>query len=276
MLLTEPKLMSEALRDRRVRALLPTTLGFEELQRLRPEIFKRAVVSARVYETSVLNRLANVVKSLISPAGNFEGQQGHNLATARESIRHELRAAGYRPDQPGTITDLTSDQRLNLTIRTNADMARGFGQWKQGQDDELLDLWPAQELYRGEDRDEPRDWPAIWTAAATETDLTALEVYHRTGRFIALKDSPIWLAISDFGQPYPPFKFQSGMWVRDIDAPTARDLGFTWETIKTEDREFDEGFETSVEDIPDDMREQILADLGDDYEIADGVLRRRE
>jgi hypothetical protein len=33
------------------------------------------------------------------------------------------------------------------------------------------------------------------------------------GRMIALKSDPIWTAISAFGTPYPPFDYNSGMWV---------------------------------------------------------------
>ncbi len=41
-----------------------------------------------------------------------------------------------------------------------------------------------------------------------------------TGRMIARRDSPIWLALGELdgglGNPYPPFAFGSGMGVRDI------------------------------------------------------------
>ena len=42
---------------------------------------------------------------------------------------------------------------------------------------------------------------------------------------IALKDDPVWFALSDFGFPFPPFASGSGMSVRDIDRALAMELG---------------------------------------------------
>ena len=38
-------------------------------------------------------------------------------------------------------------------------------------------------------------------------------------------DDPIWLKISDFGLPYPPFACNSGMWTFEIDAKETEALG---------------------------------------------------
>jgi len=42
---------------------------------------------------------------------------------------------------------------------------------------------------------------------------------------IALKDDPIWCALSDFSLPFPPLAVGSGMYVRDVDRRTAINLG---------------------------------------------------
>ena len=47
------------------------------------------------------------------------------------------------------------------------------------------------------------------------------------GRMIALKDDPVWLKISDFGHPHPPFAFGSGMDMVDISRVEAVELGLT-------------------------------------------------
>ena len=73
------------------------------------------------------------------------------------------------------------------------------------------------------------DWPARWRAAGNSVGWEgALQ-----GRFIALKNSPIWQALGDgaggftdtLGNPYPPFAFSSGMdWVA-VDRDTCEKLG---------------------------------------------------
>ena len=83
----------------------------------------------------------------------------------------------------------------------------------------VLHQYPAWELTRVSERNMPRaDWPARWAAAGSSCGFEgALQ-----GRFIALKDSPIWKALGDgeggyrdtLLNPYPPFAYGSGMgWV---------------------------------------------------------------
>ena len=42
---------------------------------------------------------------------------------------------------------------------------------------------------------------------------------------IALKNDPVWTALSRFGRPWPPFDYDSGMGIADIDRETAETLG---------------------------------------------------
>ena len=48
-----------------------------------------------------------------------------------------------------------------------------------------------------------------------------------SGRMIALKNDPVWLRISDFGHPHPPFAFGSGMDMVDISRIDAVRLELT-------------------------------------------------
>ena len=140
----------------------------------------------------------------------------------------------------------------------------------------MLEMFPAQELYRGEDRMEPRDWNAIWSEAAAAVDERALRVFQETGRMIDLKDSPIWLHISDFGLPFPPFKFNSGMTTDDVDFEQAEALGLMEPGRKVEKLPIDLGsqMKMSVAEIPEAMQRQILEALGPGYTIKEGVLTR--
>jgi hypothetical protein len=99
---------------------------------------------------------------------------------------------------------------------SNLAPAQGYGQALQGAQPEVLDQWPAQELVRVVDSAEPRDWAARWAAAGGQ---------FFGGRMVALKADPIWTAISRFKTPYPPFDFNSGMEVEDIDRDEAEALG---------------------------------------------------
>ncbi len=91
----------------------------------------------------------------------------------------------------------------------------GFNWYNEGQDDAVLDEFPAQELFRC--ADEPtKDWIKIWEWAGGR---------FFEGRMIALKNDPIWSRISKFGLPYPPFADDQAMWVRDVDRSDAERIG---------------------------------------------------
>ena len=99
------------------------------------------------------------------------------------------------------------------------------GQYVAGQNDAVLDAYPAQELVRFEDRKEPRDWVQTWRAAGGRVFPGGDEGTLNNYRLIAAKDDPIWSAISRFGQPWPPFDFGSGMGLRDVSRLEAEQLG---------------------------------------------------
>ena len=60
---------------------------------------------------------------------------------------------------------------------------------------------------------------------SSKADAFAEAIADETGRMVAMKNDPIWTAISDFGLPYPPFKYNSGMGVIDVSYSEAVDLG---------------------------------------------------
>ena len=91
--------------------------------------------------------------------------------------------------------------------------------------------FPAYELVRVERRKLPRDWSARWKKAANEVNWEGVA---RNGSMIALKTSPIWAALSRFGNPFPPFDFNSGMGVRDIKKSKCREIGLLGEDEQPE------------------------------------------
>lgn len=239
----------EALRRNAVREALPTHLSTAELQQIDAGILRSSFFSARNTLTTWLNSAKAKIERILNPTTEQRADRvtpenpdgnvttGLDPATARMELRDLITSLGYQPDpeKRGTIEDMSSDQRINLVIKTNREIAQGYGHWMQGQDADVLDEWPASELFRAESRKDERDWSVRWLAAARESgDSDAVSAYGSSGRMVALKDSPIWQALGDgaggfdsdaLHNPYPPFAFNSGMDVMDVTRDDAMDLG---------------------------------------------------
>jgi hypothetical protein len=236
-----------------------------------PQILERSWFSARVADVRLLDRMARVCTNLTSPtAARAAGERLLNRAYARQALRDELRAMGWEPTAqgvtPGSLQDLTSDGRLNLILDTNTALARGYGQWAAGQDPDVLDTWPAQELIREVDPEgEPRNWAARWQEAGG--------ILLEGGRMVALKNDPIWEGISAFGLPYPPFDYNSGMGLRDVGYREALDLGLLepGQRVDPTPTGFDQDVRAAAPESPGLQRELEEA-FGDRLEVRDGVL----
>lgn len=192
----------EALESQEARRWLPTTLSSGELARLKPALLRRSMFSAKVAEFPHLDEIGAGISDALS------GQL--DVATARLRIKQHLWRTGYQapPDKAGGLEDFASDRRINLQIETNVAMMRGLGNHIQGQQEDILDMWPAQELVRVIDSKDKRNWNTIWTDnGGPVTDAWP--------RMIALKTDPIWVRISRFKNPYAPFDWGSGMGLED-------------------------------------------------------------
>lgn len=253
---SQPVQFSEAMQRREIQTILPTSLGTAALQRISPDIRERGLFSARTVSAEYLQKVADVLDRII--AGTLD------YATGRLELKQKLAELRYSPspDEKGTLRDLSSDERINLVLKTNAAMAYGYGDWMQGQAPPILDRWPAQELYRAFNRMVPRNWIQRWQDAGGQ-------IFE--GRMIALKNTPIWIAISRFGNPYPPFDFNSGMSIRDVTREVARKYGLIdlHTRIAPETRDFNQDLKFST-DIRSQALRQALIDEG--YSFEGGVL----
>jgi hypothetical protein len=131
---------------------------------------------------------------------------------------------------------------------------------------DTLDAFPAQELFRAESRKEPRAWRPRWTQAGG----------HLTqGRMIALKDAPVWQAISAFGTPWPPFDYQSGMDLRDISRKEAQRLGLIApaQTISRPEIGFNDSLQKSVKGYSPEILATVTSYFGDQIAVSDGVAK---
>lgn len=271
MTFAEPLPFESAVALLQERRLLPTAAGSRLIREdLAPAIAKRSWFSARVTDVRFLDAIAQRVGTLTSPATTAaQGERRLGRAKTRELLRDTLRATGWDAEAegvvPGSLQDLASDGRLNLIIDTNRDLIRGFGRWADGQNEDVLDIWPAQELVRISDPiGEPRDWPARWVEAGGELI---------DGRMVALKNDPIWVAISAFGLPYEPFDYNSGMGLVDIEYREALDLGL----LRPGDRVAPEPVDLTADvyakapDSP-EIRRALLKAFGDDLSIEGGEM----
>ena len=247
-----------------------------------PEALReRAFFSARVTNAQYAQDIKDRVESILNPVqvkradrvtpANPEGYvtEGLNLASARAELKQMLQSIGYDPGaKAGGLQDLSSDARINLQLEMNVESAQGFGNFLQGQAEGALDAFPAQELFRAEDRKDERPWPSRWMQAGGQVF---------GGRMIALKSSPVWEAISAFGTPYPPFDFNSGMWVRDIDRLEAIDLGLMGEADTAEPvvEKFNARLEASARGLQPELLESLRQSFGDQVDISGDAIKWR-
>ncbi len=187
----------------------------------------------------------------------------------RRDMRTLLSRMGH-PQGDGGLTDLYSQKRLDVLLDTNVRQARGYIQYREGCSEGALMAFPAQELVRVQAREKPRDWEERWVRAGGR--------FHG-GRMVALKNDPIWTAISAFGTPWPPFDFNSGMGVEDIDFESAVELGLIQEDTpipEPEEMNFNEGLEAEV-DFDDVSAEWagLKETFGDQIQLVDGKVQWR-
>jgi hypothetical protein len=137
-----------------------------------------------------------------------------------------------------------------------------------GQKKTILNAFPAQELVRVAYRIQPRDWETRWGDAGGE--------FHE-GRMVALKTDDIWTRISRFGTPWPPFDFNSGMGLKEIDREEAirLELMTDEEDLEPIDQEFNDGLEASVRDLQPEFKEALKTIFGDQIDLDGDVAKWR-
>lgn len=228
MIFAAPMPFKEALQSREVRSILPTSGDTADIAKLETAIKERSMFSATVTSGELLQKLDDMTNGIL--AGQID------QATARAQIKDLLAEMGYvpNPNHTGGLQDLSSDARINLQLETNVDTARGYGWWAQGQQEDVLDEFPADELIRiqvpkgGEAAE--RDWAARWEEAGGQ---------FYDGRMVAPKNAAVWSALGDpstfpdgLGNPYPPFAFNSGEGTRDVDRDQAEQMGVVTKNTK--------------------------------------------
>ena len=208
----------------RIKDLLPTSMGSEEIRRnVAADILRRSVFSARMESARYLARVREVCAQML------EGRISQ--ADARNVLGGILERMGLSPQDGGGLANPASIRRLDLIVETQTQMAASVAQLQE-QTPAVTAMWPAWELTRLEGRAMPRgDWPQRWDAAGRAVGFDG--VSRDYGRMVALKSSPIWQALGDgaggfrdtLGNPYPPFAYGSGMGWVDVTREECEALG---------------------------------------------------
>lgn len=234
MIFSDPTSLPDAVKILLAKNIMPTSLDTAGIRQLDRTLVNQSLFSAQTLNPYLLQLYRDRLEGILNPPqhGTTEFSQGY----ITRDIKDFLALVGYQPnpDEAGTLKDLSSDARIQLVIKTNTEMAQGQGWWIQGQQAAILDEWPAQELFRAESRKVPRVWIVRFRTAgqASGDPMGKGWVITADDRLIALKNHPIWnllgssaLFSDGLDRPWPPFAFNSGMWVRDISRAIAESIG---------------------------------------------------
>lgn len=211
------------------KGVVPSALRSADWERLVPAgVREQAFFSAGVTHGEFLAQFQKRITDLIgrARATNEKGQD--YWAQDKSRIIAEMRQMGERMELPhpegreggrikeSDLTDPLSVARLRLVVDTQLEMAYGKTDWQAAHDPAVLKVWPAQELVRISPRKRQRDWDRRWREAGG--------TFYK-GRKIALKIDPIWVRISRFGTPYPPYDYWSGKGLEDVMRTECKELG---------------------------------------------------
>ena len=218
------------------KALVGSDLDTKGWSQIQAGLRDRAFFSSQVTQAKILYAMRQNVAELV--------KGGKSGSEVRRDLREYLASIGYDAgDNRGTIKDLMTKARLDVMMKTNADQARGYASHLLATSAGAILAFPAYKFVRVKERKMPRAWDERWKAAAQKV---GWEGVARNGEMIALKTSPIWTALSRFGNPFPPFDFNSGMGLETSRSRTAAKSG-SW--AKTSSRRF-RTRRTSTETFP--------------------------
>ena len=150
-------------------------------------------------------------------AGELYDYRTHDefRAAVQKHVWAHQTSASWRDSNP--VEELLDRGRIRLIFRVNVALRQGWRHWHDGQSEIARTMYPAQELLRvGRPPKHARDWEARWVSAGGRLV---------DGRLIALRNDPVWLAISAFEYPFSPFDVRSSMSTRNLDRKTSLSLG---------------------------------------------------
>lgn len=277
MTFADPQPFEEALKKLDDRTVVTSRLRSDEWRdKVAADLRDRAFFSSTLENARVAQAMKDylgdfLAKSVDPATGGLKAQgRAEFVADLREICLRE----GLGKVDPSTgdidpeiderdLTDLRSMSRLQLIFDVQTESAHEYGYWSQGNDPDLLYAFPAQRFIRVRPVKVPRPYHAANEGVVRRKD-----------------DLDFWLSMNpDFGVPYGPWGFNSGMGVEDVDRLEAIDLGIISEEeeITAPDRLLNDTLAAGVRDLDPDIKAEIkeifgpqIRDTGDHLEWTGG------
>lgn len=236
-------------------------LNSAEWSHLPVALRERGFFSATVENVRFLGRAQQFIGDYLSGAVETlpNGKKALKAGSRAQFVRDMsafAKAEGMGPLDPedkGTIKDITSQARLSLIFNVQTQSAHDYGNWKQGQDPDVLDAYPAQRFIR-------------------DHSVNVKRVPHQLneGR-VELKSSlDFWVQMNvDFHVPWGPWGFNSGMGVEDVDREEAEKLGLLkpGEAVQPVEKDFNDRLEASLRGLSPDLKAKLKGVFGPQIEI---------
>jgi hypothetical protein len=229
----------------------------------------RAFFSARVENARVLQTMQDYLLDFLNKAVDPEtgGLKAQGRAEFVAEMRELCAREGLGTVDPETgeiaaeidendLTDLRSMARLQLIFDTQVEQANEYGYWSQGNDPDVLAAFPAQRFLRVRPVRVPRPIHAANEGAVRRKD-----------------DLNFWISMNpDFGVPWGPWGFNSGMGVEDVDRIEAEELGLVaqGERLAQPERDLNDRLSASVRDMSPELVAELREGFWKQIELRDG------
>lgn len=204
---------------------VPSPMSTEEWAAVEPAVRNGAFFSAGVEDAHLLEALRQNMDRAIAEGWTQQEfiaamtrwlREHVDPATGRPYIDDdawEKMTAEERDAHERKITNIDSVVRLKLIFRTQAELASGWNQFRHDMSPEELRKYPGWKFYRK---------PGAKTFRKDH-------VAHQ-GEIRLKTDFDYWMARNSkdqggFQNPFPPFGFNSWMWVLEVDRDECEDLG---------------------------------------------------
>lgn len=259
----KPMPFEEALSKLGERSIVASDLTSEQWGVVPLALRERAFFSSRVESVRFLQRARDSVTDFL--ASNREVLDNGQVALKTggrsdfvKGMQDFLRGEGVERTTGG-LTDIAGQKRLELIFDVQTRQAQDFGYWKQGQDPDVLEAFPAQRFIRVVDVKEPRNAHQDFEGA------------------VALKSNlSFWTRINqDFGVPWGPWGWGCGHDVEDVDRAEAEAMGLIkpGEQPVPVEKEFNDRLEAGTQGLDGDMVRFLAEAFGDQVDLGPDRVR---
>jgi hypothetical protein len=224
---TRPLPYDEAVAMLSARTIVGSSLRSVGWAQVQAELRMRAFFSAAVADLRFLDEAKSLLIAFLTAAeeATASGEDALVVASRADFVKRmqDLCAQWGIGDGTNEITDISSEKRLGLIYDIQIQSAHDYGRWLQGQDADILSVWPAQRFLRAERRAVPRPVHQRYVTESASGDPNP------PGAIRLKSDTAFWLSLNQeadggFGVPWGPWGFRSGCDVEDIDRETCEAL----------------------------------------------------